>query len=126
MNAASSPNTRRFLRRFSLPALAVMVCALTATTIVSTPAHAADEDSHKMVVGYGDLNLANNKAVKVLYRRLSTAATSVCGRYDDRAVARKAIWQHCYEHALSAAVLEVNEPALSALHGRRHHGPVTR
>jgi UrcA family protein len=93
--------------------------ALMAITVLSNAAFAGGhDDPRQVVVDYSDLNLANTTAVKVLYRRLSTAATTVCGELDRRLVARQVIWRQCYEQALSAAIVDVNEPGLSALHSR--------
>jgi UrcA family protein len=94
-----------------------VLAAMAVFAAASHPAHAAEQDdSRKVVVDYGDLNLSRNTGVKVLYRRLRTAATTVCASLDGRKLAQRAIWQQCYSQALSAAVVEVNEPALSALH----------
>jgi UrcA family protein len=90
-----------------------------AFALMDPPVYAGAEVPPTITVDYSDLNLASSAAVKVLYRRLRTAATTVCGPFDGRGLARKAVWESCYEQALSAAVLEVSEPELTALHFNR-------
>ena len=116
MNYANPRSTGRSARSFS--ALAVVALATLATT--GSPAHAGtDDDLPTVDVHYNDLNLAGDKGVARLYQRLRTASRIVCDGIDQREPARKAKWRPCYEHALTAAVLDVNEPGLSALHSIR-------
>ena len=116
MNDVNPRSTGRSARSFSV--LAVVALAALATT--RSPAYAGTEDDLPTIdVHYNDLNLANDKNVGTLYQRLRTAASLVCDGINQREPARKAKWRPCYEHALTAAVLDVNEPRLSALHSTR-------
>ena len=116
MSYSNPPSTVRTVRGFSLSALV----ALTALAVPSDPAYAGSQDDPPSVtVDYGDLNLANNTGVEALYRRLSIATRVVCEKFDQRPLARRAKWHQCYEGALSAVVLDVNDPRLSALHASR-------
>ncbi len=121
MRYANPPSTARTLFALSSPAAAALL--LFATT--SSPAYAGPEDNPPtVIVRYGDLNLINHAGTKALYRRLRTAANTVCTSIDQLQPERKMRQHQCYEQALSAAVIDVNEPALSALHSGRR-GTVT-
>jgi UrcA family protein len=102
-------------------ASASAVAALVAFAIPGNTAYAgADDDLPTVTVSYGDLNLASSKGVESLYRRLSTAASTVCGDFDRRSTGQRAKWQECHDQALSAAVFDVNKPTLTALHSGRN------
>jgi UrcA family protein len=101
------------------------VAALTAFAITSNPAYAGPQDDPPtVIVRYDDLNLVNHAGQETLYQRLRTAANTVCVPIDQSQLARKMKGRQCYEQALSAAVIDVNDPGLSALHSGRR-GTVT-
>jgi UrcA family protein len=74
-------------------------------------------------VAYGDLNLESPKGAETLYARLRRAAEAVCVPFDSREMARKHLWQTCYDNALTAAVAQINHTSLTALHNDRARGP---
>ena len=121
MSHANPPSTARILCALSLPAVA----ALTASAITSSPAYAGPQDDPPtIIVRYDDLNLVNHAGQETLYQRLRTAANTVCVPTDQSQLARKMKGRQCYEQALSAAVVDVNDPGLSSLHSGRR-GTVT-
>jgi len=122
MTSANPPSTARTLSALSFP----VVAALTAFAMTSSPVYAAgpQDDTPTVTVRYDDLNLVNPAGTKVLYRRLRTAANTVCTTIDQRYPEQKMKWRQCYEQSLTAAVVNVNDPGLSALHSGRR-GTVT-
>ncbi|MEP7247275.1 MAG: UrcA family protein [Gammaproteobacteria bacterium] len=121
MSRSNPPSIARTLCTLSLP----VVATLTTFAITSSPAHAGPQDDTPAVtVRYDDLNLLNTSGTKTLYHRLRTAANTVCPTADERQPERKMQSRLCYEKSLSAAVIDVNNPGLSALHFNRR-GTVT-
>jgi UrcA family protein len=113
----NSVTSRRIACGISASAVAVMV----AVAIPGNTTYAETEDDPPTVtVSYSDLNLASNAGIESLYRRLSTAASTVCGDFDRRSTGQRAKWQQCHDQALSAAVFDVNKPTLTAMHSGRN------
>ena len=57
--------------------------------------------------------------VAILYRRIRSAASSVCGAHDNALMEEKVGWDECVGNAVGRAVAAVHSEALSAYHGRR-------
>jgi UrcA family protein len=75
---------------------------------------AFDTTPHK-VVSFKDLNLNSPEGVAVLYRRIKSAASDVCGdpyRYD----LSQLKLQICIKDAVSRAIAQVNNPMLTSLY----------
>lgn len=105
--------------RFRVP-LAATVLAL-AATIAGAQTAAAEQagsirETRSLRIGFSDLDLREPRAVAVLYERLQRAARAVCGRPDIRDLARRDDWQRCRTDALDAAVAQVGDARLAALH----------
>jgi UrcA family protein len=94
--------------------LFALVCAMTG------PMTQAAELSQPLtrIVAYGDLNLDSAQGAQVLYARLRTAARSVCAPLEGRDLGQQRHWHHCFDHAVDAAVAEVNKTTVSALHNQ--------
>jgi UrcA family protein len=95
-------------------------------------AHADDTAAAptKMLVHYSDLDLSRPAGALSLYRRLQTAAETVCTPLDGQDVGHKLMFRHCVADAISRAVTEVDQPALGAyyrakLQGRNAVSPET-
>ena len=88
---------------------------LLAAVLLGTYAQAGDRGVRQTTVRYAELDLSKPAGAKVLYRRLENAATRVCGGrttvYAPRA------YRKCYHTALSDAIIQVNSPLLSEMHG---------
>jgi UrcA family protein len=80
----------------------------------SNPASAAN--APEMTVTYQDLNLANQADVRVLYRRLKTAASDVCGNVPQIELERHLAFERCYNAALKDAVMKIDVPQLQAMY----------
>jgi UrcA family protein len=77
------------------------------------------QDVPSVVVPFGDLDLSRSEGATVLYRRLRSAAETVCAPLDDRGVARHMSFKACVQSAISAAVAKVNRTALTAYYEAR-------
>jgi len=75
-------------------------------------------------VQYGDLNLNSSEGAHLLYGRLRNAAKAVCSRFESRDPSRMVRWQACVDYALTAAVRQVNHPAVTALHNHIIQPPI--
>jgi UrcA family protein len=89
-------------------ALAITVAGLVAT-------NASADIVRKVTVNFAELNIDKPAGAKKLYKRLRYAAESVCGGRQTVRQYRSA--KRCYDEALAQAVIDVNKPLLSELHG---------
>ena len=77
-----------------------------------------------MTVSFRDLNLSTPAGAATLYRRIKSAAESVCG-YEETDFRAQISWRACVRRAVDDAVAKVNSPQLTALHTGRSPAPVT-
>ena len=77
----------------------------------------ADESAgtlrHK-TVSFRDLNVSNPEGAAVLYKRIKSAASEVCGTWDS--LSQRPAVMTCIDEAVSRAVAQVNRPMLTSLH----------
>ena len=75
----------------------------------------ADEIRRSTTVHYADLNLNKTVGVAALYRRITAAASRVCGQ---RALTGSNYplpeYTNCYDEAIASAVARVDRPQLTA------------
>jgi UrcA family protein len=113
------------MKKFSLAnslataGLAVSVLATAALAGESVAAHDAMHDKRTVSVRYADADLASAEGVQALYQKLERASRRACRRPDERSLAARADWRSCRSAALDAAVTEVKNVHLSALHRAR-------
>jgi len=79
-------------------------------------ARGPDHEPVTRVVSYADLDLTDNKAIAVLYKRIRAAAGAVCGPDDFRALETFTRVRRCEHHAVMQAVKDVNAPKLTTFH----------
>lgn len=111
-------NTNTFstiARSFFGRTLAVAVLGLAA--IAAAPAHADDVPTR--VVNFADLDLSRPAGLERLYFRITSAASSVCGKADSRDYKAALSAKLCREQAVSRAVASVNVPAFSSWYAAR-------
>jgi UrcA family protein len=91
--------------------------AITAAAILATNASAETRSDlvRKVTVNFAELDIDKPAGAKKLYKRLRNAAETVCG--GRQAVREHRGARHCYNAALAQAVIDVNKPLLTALHG---------
>lgn len=109
-------NTRSTSLKRSLQA-----ALLAAVSCVASVAVADDPAERKSItVHYGDLNLSNEAGVEQLYGRIRAAARSVC-RSPREVVSLQVMQQRkqCANAAVAAAVKQVNNGILTAMHGSK-------
>jgi UrcA family protein len=93
-----------------------MLTAFGATlALFAATGHASDDPLQK-AVRYADLNLSKSEDASQLYARLERAASVVCRTYEGFELSRKRMQEACEQEALSAAVAQVDNAALTALH----------
>src|SRR5580693_5799934 len=104
----------------------ITVILLTATLAAGAQvAHAAtstNDSARRIDVHFADVNLGSIEGASVLYRRLQNAATSVCDEGNPKDPGSAARVKACIAKAISAAVAQINRPALTAYH-RAKLGP---
>src|SRR5262249_55150293 len=123
------------MNRFTLMMLTAALTTALATTapLAQAADQAADSTAPapaKMLIHYSDLDLTRPAGAVTLYRRLQTAAETVCTRINGEDVNHKLMFRRCVADALSRAVTEVDQPALGAyyrakLEGRNAVSPET-
>ena len=70
----------------------------------------------RIVVDYGDLDLAEPEAAETLYRRIASAARRACDEPRPGDLHQLRRYQTCYQIAVTQAVNKVNAQTLTALH----------
>jgi UrcA family protein len=80
------------------------------------------DEPHRQVVKFGDLDLNRPAGAQSLYRRIVSAASTVCVDLESRELSKQLLHKKCEEEAISGAVLGVNQPLLSAYYTSQHHG----
>jgi UrcA family protein len=70
----------------------------------------------RIVVDYGDLDLAEPAAAETLYRRIASAARRACDEPRPGNLLQLRRYQACYQIAVTQAVDKVNAQTLTALH----------
>jgi UrcA family protein len=71
-----------------------------------------------VVVSYDDLNIDSPQGARILYARIRTAATRVCGSFEGRGPEAFSHFRKCYQQAMDAAVAQVDRPAVTALYAQ--------
>lgn len=102
-------NTQTYLRRVAV------ACAF-AGAMISAPSFASEGEVPKHVVRFTPADLQHDAEVAELYARLQTASRQVCSAHRDRDIASMKAYRACYSRALEAAVSDVNQQTLTALH----------
>jgi UrcA family protein len=107
----STKSNRPNVLTFTLSSLLGLAAAIG----IGGGAQAAETPS--ITVSYRDLDLSRPGDVKVLYHRLSQAASRVCmGEPAEWDLSRHLVWSRCYYAVLDSAVTEVRSPELLALY----------
>jgi len=96
--------------------LNILVAAATFATCSVTIAQAdVAFEPRSVTVRFADLDTASTQGAAVLYRRLKTAAESVCRDLEPgKELARMRAYANCMQTALSNAVVKVDRPAVTA------------
>ena len=113
------------MKKFSLAnslstmGLAFSVLATAAQAGEPVPAQGAMRDTRVVSVRYTQADLASPEGVQALYVKLERASRQACRRADDRGLSARADVRNCRAGALDAAVAQVKNVRLGALHRER-------
>ena len=101
------------LRSLLAPAaFAVMTATVAAAPAVADGVGNAVSDHVK----YGDLDLTHPAGVNELYNRIRLASNSVCAQLSGHELVEVQLYNACFTNAMSNAVVDVKQPALTALY----------
>jgi UrcA family protein len=98
----------------------ILTSALAAGTQIALAADPTDAAPRHVKVLYSDLNLTRIDGATTLYRRLQSAAESVCAEHGTRDVSSVFRVKTCESAAISAAVADINQPTLTAYYRAKH------
>jgi len=112
---------KKFSLANSLSTVGLVACVLATAAQAgeSAAAHGAMRDIRSVHVRYAEADLASAEGVHALYEKLERASRQACRRRDERSLGARADWRSCRSAALDAAVAEVHNVRLSALHRER-------
>ncbi len=106
---------------------ASLLCALSLGAAAASPITAAAVDeafTARVTVAFSDLNPSEPRDALTLYRRIRSAATSVCWRLNDNDLSSRMHMQACVQKAIADAVRKVNRPALVAVYNAHYRPPL--
>jgi UrcA family protein len=92
---------------------------LTLSPLEIVRAAAPDAEVPSVTLQYRSTDLDTPHGIAILYRRIRSAASSVCGVYDSVLSEEKMRWDECVGQAVGRAVAAVHSDTLTAYHGRR-------
>jgi UrcA family protein len=104
-----------FNRSSSTGVRSVLTAFGAALALFAASGHAGADPLQK-AVRYADLNLSKQQDASLLYARLERAAAAVCRSLDGFELSRVRMREACEDDAVSAAVAQIDNAALSALH----------
>ena len=102
----------------------ILTSALAAGAQIVHAADPAEATPRHVKVQFSDLDLASVDGATTLYRRLQSAAESVCAEHGTRDAKSAFRAKTCISAAISAAVVDINRPSLTTYY-RAKHGDTT-
>jgi UrcA family protein len=102
--------------------LVALFAVLTLSPVEFVRAAAPDAEVPAVTLQYRSTDLDTSHGVTILYRRIRSAASSVCGAYDNALLEEKVLWNECVDQAVGRAVAAVHSETLTAYHGRQVRG----
>ena len=96
--------------------IAWVMLASAPIVMVATGARAGEPAGavRQKTVSFRDLNLNNPEGAAVLYKRIKSAASEVCGNWDS--LSERPAVMTCIDEAVSRAVAQVDRPMLTSLY----------
>ena len=92
----------------------ILISALAAGAQIAHAANPTEPFLRHVKVVFSDLNLTSIDGATTLYRRLRSAAESVCAEHGTRDVGSIFRVKTCVSAAISSAVADANQPSLTA------------
>lgn len=100
---------------------ATAIGALSAAALLASPAASAAQpaaDAPQTTVYYSFLDLSSDQRTQALYRRIVSAARTVCPPSDSRDLAAFAASRECQREAVSRAIHQIGSARLAAVYSR--------
>lgn len=72
--------------------------------------------THQITVSFTDLDASTVPGASILYRRIRSAAETVCSPVSHGDLSSRMNWNICVHRAIGNGVARVNQPALSAVY----------
>jgi UrcA family protein len=110
----------------ALIAMALVGAFVSSTVLAANAPAVVQGDVLQKIVRYDDLDLHGSAGANVLYRRIESAAKSVCQAFDSRDLQRQTLFKQCVSDAIARAVATVDAIELSELHLAKLHFEHTR
>lgn len=82
--------------------------------------YAADGTASQETVKYSDLNVSSTEGAVALYARIRWAAQNVCQSFEKRDLSSQRLFAACVDKAISDAVHNAGQPALSAYYSAKN------
>jgi UrcA family protein len=102
-------------RPLTLGSLFLVMSASAALSTASVAGDATPDRSRPAVhIRLADLNLATPQGTAAAYKRIASAAQSVCSAYDGAALAQHLVWRQCVSGSVDSAVAQVGDARLTA------------
>jgi UrcA family protein len=98
----------------------ILTSALAAGAQIAYAADPTDATVRHVKVQFSDLNLASVGGATTLYHRLQSAAESVCAEHGTKDVGSVSRVKTCMSAAISAAVVDINQPSLTTYYRGKH------
>lgn len=95
-----------------------------AALALSGIAAAGSNDTHSVVVRFGDLNLDSQAGVASLHKRIRNAAESVCGDLNIRILGLRDSYDECVRDAVTRGIADVANANLTNFHASKGRAPV--
>jgi len=102
--------------------VAIAAFAIAASAFGPAAAIAAETDGHTLFqrVSYKDLDLNSETGARTLYKRIRSAAETVCAPYNGRQLVQYMNQVACVTSSFERAVRQVNRPMLTRYYLTRH------
>jgi UrcA family protein len=94
------------------PILAATIFAALTCSIASVSFASDSLDALQVKVKYGDLDISSASGAATLYKRIQSAAETVCHPLKNPDLYPRKLFYVCMRKAISNAIIEANEPAL--------------
>jgi UrcA family protein len=104
--------------------IATAVLSVLASSFTSVCAAGDNSDIPRVIVKYGDLNVADRQGAATLFRRIRGAAETVCPAFDRNGLESKVRADACVHKAIADAVAKVNQPQLFAIYSEKNRTPL--
>jgi UrcA family protein len=92
----------------------ILTSTLAVGAQIALAAEPTEASARHVTVLFSDLNLTSIDGATTLYRRLQSAAASVCAEHGTRDVKSMFRVKSCESAAMSAAVADINQPTLTS------------